>query len=43
MEAAKVYEAVGTQEEVGDQGCDGVQLGCDDTAEREREKERGIN
>lgn len=34
MKAAKVYKAVGTQEEVGDQSCNGVQLRCNDTDER---------
>lgn len=35
MKAAEVDEAVGTQEEVGDQGCDSVQLSCNETGERE--------
>lgn len=34
MKAAKVYKAVGTQEEVGDQSCNGVQFRCNDTDER---------
>lgn len=34
MKAAEVDEAVGTQEEVGDQERNGVQLSCKDTGER---------
>ncbi len=38
MKAAEVDEAVGTQEEVGDQGCNCVQLSCNDTGVRNQKQ-----
>lgn len=34
MKAAEVDEAIGAQEEVGDEGSDGVQFSCNDIEDR---------